>query len=84
MKVLRGPFRELAVILGSLKNLADAIGVLPRQVRRWTTGEQVPERPMRILLGALAKEHGVDPPYETTPVCPRPAWLDEAADEDDV
>lgn len=84
--LMRGPLGQLAERLGSRIKLADAIGVAPRSIGRWADGSSKPPRPTRKALAALALAHGIEPPYETGPECPRPAWLDEVvegADDDE-
>ena len=78
---MSGSLGELAEVLGGRYKLADAVGVAKRSVSRWETGELVPTRPTRLLLAQLALAHGIEPPFETAALCPRPTWLD--ADEDD-
>jgi hypothetical protein len=73
---LRGPLRALADILGGVDRLADEVGVRSRTIHRWGVGLLVPRRPTRLTLAALARLHGIEPPFDTGPVCPRPAWLD--------
>ncbi len=78
---LRGPLRQLAEVFGSRTKLAEQIGVNERTIHRWSIGAVVPSQPTRMMLAALARAHGLEPPFGTGPECPRPAWLD-ATDDD--
>lgn len=79
---MRGPLGELAEAVGGRKKLAEEVGVDERSVARWAIGQVVPPQPTRKLLAALARLHDLEPPYGVGAECPRPAWLDEAEEDD--
>lgn len=79
---LRGPLRELSERLGGIAKLAAEIGVDERSVRRWSALVVLPPKPTRLALAALARAHGIEPPFAVTDVCSRPAWADDPIPEE--
>ncbi len=61
---LTGPIAPLAKAFGSVKALAEALGVTPRSIQRWDEGSLSPAVPARKLMAILAAQHRVPVPYE--------------------
>ena len=53
------PIGKLAVAMGGVQALADAMGVSVRTVRYWARGEKPPGGPAVKLLAALFKKHKI-------------------------
>ena len=55
------PIGRLAVAMGGVTALAEALGVSVRTIRYWARGEKQPGGPALKLLAALFKKHGISP-----------------------
>lgn len=53
------PWRSLALELGGVQALADALGVTPLTIRRYASGEIKMGGPARKLFEALCHQHGI-------------------------
>lgn len=62
--MLVGVWRKLADAVGGVGKLAEACGVNRDTIRRWASGEFEPKPVVKMAVGTLAREHGVDlPPF---------------------
>ena len=56
------PWRSLALRVGGVEALAEALHSNVSTVRRWAHEERSPAGPARALIRALFEAHGIDPP----------------------
>ena len=56
---MKYPFGDLARALGSVEQLADAVGVTRATINRWATGMSPPSEPARRLLNDLLTKHNL-------------------------
>lgn len=57
---LQGPFGQLALKLGGIKNLARKLNVNERTIRYWSTRDRNPSGPAKILLENICSVHGIE------------------------
>lgn len=60
------PWRTLAVRLGGVQALADALHSSPRTVHQWAHGQRRPQGPARAAIQALFAAHGLAVPSQRT------------------
>lgn len=58
--IIPGPIGKLALKVGSLKKLAEEIGVDVRTVRYWATEDRKPSGPSKKLLHQIASSHDIN------------------------
>ena len=56
------PWRSLAVRLGGVGALAEALGTSPRTLDHWARGDRHPGGTARMAILSLFAAHGLDPP----------------------
>lgn len=57
------PWAALAVALGGVQELADALGTTPSTVHRWAHGQRAPRGPALRLIGLVFDQHKVPRPW---------------------